>query len=119
MDAAKRIFSLPHRTPANHAQPASLSHSSCVHPHVVNFVFVFAATDSPLPARLRSILINWLLAVIDEFQQDDDDGVFYTGAHHQTVAILDHYCQKVGTFPPSLPVAPIQNRTRPTMFFPR
>ena len=45
VDAAKRIFSLPHRTPVNHAQPASLSHSSCVHPHVVNFVFVFAATD--------------------------------------------------------------------------
>jgi hypothetical protein len=45
-------------------------------------------------------LINWLLAVIDEFQQDDDDGVFYTGAHHQTVAILDHYCQKVGTLLP-------------------
>ena len=42
----------------------------------------------------RSILINWLLAVIDEFQTEEDDG-FYTGAHHQTVAILDHYCGKV------------------------
>lgn len=41
----------------------------------------------------RSILINWLLAVIDEFQQDDE--AFFPGVHHQTVAIFDKYCSSV------------------------
>ena len=42
-----------------------------------------------------SILINWLLAVIDEFQHDDD--AFFPGVHHQTVATFDHYCSSVRT----------------------
>uniref|UniRef100_A0A7S1DGJ7 Cyclin-F n=1 Tax=Hemiselmis andersenii TaxID=464988 RepID=A0A7S1DGJ7_HEMAN len=56
----------------------------------------YMISQQNMTVSIRSILINWLLAVIDEFQQEDDDGVFYTGAHHQTVAILDHYCSKVG-----------------------
>lgn len=43
----------------------------------------------------RSILINWLLAVIDEFQHDDE--AFFPGVHHQTVAIFDKYCSSVRT----------------------
>jgi hypothetical protein len=42
-----------------------------------------------------SILINWLLAVIDEFQHDDD--AFFPGVHHQTVATFDQYCSSVRT----------------------
>jgi hypothetical protein len=42
----------------------------------------------------RSILINWLLAVIDEFQQDDDI-IFLPLAHHQTVALFDRYCSEM------------------------
>lgn len=40
-----------------------------------------------------SILINWLLAVIDEFQHEDD--AFFPGVHHQTVATFDQYCSSV------------------------
>ena len=43
----------------------------------------------------RSILINWLLAVIDEFQQDED--AYVPGVHHQTVAIFDQFCSNIGT----------------------
>ena len=56
----------------------------------------YMISQQNMTVSIRSILVNWLLAVIDEFQQEDDDGVFYTGAHYQTVAILDHYCSKVG-----------------------
>ena len=42
-----------------------------------------------------SILINWLLAVIDEFQQEDE--AFFPGVHHQTVATFDQYCSSVRT----------------------
>eukprot|EP00960_Hanusia_phi_P033061 750236-Hanusia_phi.AAC.1 len=46
-----------------------------------------------MTVSIRSILINWLLAVIDEFQINDFVGKPI--AHHLTVAILDKYCSSV------------------------
>ena len=44
-----------------------------------------------MTVSIRSILINWLLAVIDELQEDSEAAYLPT-AHHQTVAYLDRYC---------------------------
>lgn len=44
-----------------------------------------------MTVSIRSILINWLLAVIDELQEDSE-AAYLPAAHHQTVAYLDRYC---------------------------
>ncbi|EKX47427.1 hypothetical protein GUITHDRAFT_137591 [Guillardia theta CCMP2712] len=46
-----------------------------------------------LTVSIRSILINWLLAVIDEFQSTNVFGK--PAVHHLTVSILDNYCSSV------------------------
>jgi len=43
-----------------------------------------------MTVSIRSILINWLLAVIDELQENTAD--YLPAAHHQTVAYFDRYC---------------------------
>ena len=53
------------------------------------------ANGNMLDVVSRSILINWLLAVIDEFQHEDEE--FFPGVHHQTVAIFDEYCSRATT----------------------
>ena len=47
--------------------------------------------SAKLIKSVRSILINWLLAVIDEFQQDDD--VLFI--HHLTVTLFDRFCSQM------------------------
>jgi hypothetical protein len=47
-----------------------------------------------LTVSIRAILINWLLAVVDEFQQSNET-MRLPLAHHQTVALFDGYCARV------------------------
>ena len=47
-----------------------------------------------LTVSIRAILINWLLAVVDEFQQTNET-MRLPLAHHQTVALFDGYCSRI------------------------
>ena len=47
-----------------------------------------------LTVSIRAILINWLLAVVDEFQ-GTNESMRLPLAHHQTVALFDGYCSRI------------------------
>ncbi len=56
----------------------------------------YMKSQQHLTVSIRAILINWLLAVVDEFQQQQsNEAMRLPLAHHQTVALFDSYCSNL------------------------